>query len=220
MHSVSEGRRRGQSSGAHRGCDRRTSDNTKVEVRLNEGSKTIPPPLIYGLDIHSNTVRCLAPAPGRSNAVGGGCIVVARRDIQLQRPDGGRLVARVPSKHRMAGKGISALCARTLTGDMGLETPEIKLGESRGDLAVAPRNGMVEGYPPRGSSSPVGLGRRNSRQHIESRRKGMLPHDWAHSVALSRQLTGDSLPQSCGIGSSRRPAHARTKMPEPKCEIG
>ena len=89
----------------------------------------------------------------------------------------------------MAGKSTSAHLVRVLTG-LGVSVSlEIHQGESRGDLAVAPRNGIREGYPLRALSCAVGLARRNWAYRHTVLVRGVVPHDWAHSIDLPCQLT-------------------------------
>ena len=102
-------------------CERRTSDKAKGEVRVNRGL------VGHLLRRQTLTSRCYTdsrnlpdgPVPctcsGMFNCPQREC---SERCIHLRRPDGRRLLARMPRKHRMAGKGISLHSVRTLTGDV------------------------------------------------------------------------------------------------------
>ena len=102
-------------------CERRTSDKAKGEVRVNGGL------VKHLLELQSLASPCYTDSkylpdgpvpctcPGMFNCPRRGC---SERCIHLRRPDGRRLLARMPRKHRMAGKGISLHSVRTLTGDV------------------------------------------------------------------------------------------------------
>ena len=173
-------------------CERRTSDKAKGEVRVNGGlvghllglqalasrcytdSKYLP----------GGPVPCTCPGmfncPRRRMQRTMHTVATSRRPkvacphaAEAQNGWERHITTQRPDSHRRRGLGA----------------PEIKLGESRGDLAVAPRNGIREGYPLRALSCAVGLARRNWAYRHTVLVRGVVPHDWAHSIDLRCQLT-------------------------------